>query len=68
MVGMDSFDDMVGGVTNDLFDDDRGDGFVDGYRRSWTSGGVIEAVGKESVNRGNRCVLEDMIRWPCWCW
>lgn len=68
MVGVDGFDDMVGGVTNDLFDDDRGDGFVDGYRRSWTSSGVIEAVGKESVNRGNRYVLEDMIRWPCWWW
>ena len=68
VIGVNGVDGVVGGVTDDLLDDDLLDGFIDGYRRSRTSSGVIEAVGKESVNRGDRCVLEGVITWPYWCW
>ena len=47
---------VVDGVTNDLFNNDMVDGFIDGYRISRTSVGVCETVGEESINGWNRCV------------
>ena len=61
-------DGVVGGVPNNLFDDDMVDGFVDGYRGNGSSVGVCEAVGEKSVNRWNRSVLKCVFTWPCWCW